>query len=55
MENTNSKNDVLKFVLSHADKIALVEAKTQRAQAYLKALSELAKKQETSKGAKYSI
>ena len=42
------------FILSQDEKVALIEAKIARTEAYLKSLAALAKKQETARGSKYS-
>lgn len=53
MERRNIK-EMSHFVLSQEDKVALMEAKIERAQAQIKALAELAKAKESARGSKYS-
>ena len=47
------KKEVSHFVLSHEEKVALMEAKIQRAEAHVQALAELAKLKAGARGSKY--
>jgi hypothetical protein len=47
------RKDVSHFVLSRDEKIAMMEAKLERAQAHAQALADLAKRQESARGSKY--
>lgn len=49
-----SKKEFSHFVLSHEDKMALIEAKMQRVEAQMKALAELATAKDSARGSKYS-
>ena len=42
------------FTLSHEEKVALIEAKVARTEAYLKSLAALVEKQNAARGSKYS-
>jgi hypothetical protein len=42
------------FILSQDEKLALIEAKIARTEAYIKSLVALAEKQEATRGSKYS-
>jgi len=48
------RKDVSHFVLSGEEKVALLEAKIQRAEAHVRALAELVKLQDAARGSKYS-
>lgn len=48
------RKDASQFVLSQEEKIALMEAKIQRAEAHAKALADLAKLKASARGSKYS-
>ncbi len=48
------RKDVSHFVLSQEEKIALMEAKIQRAEAHVQALADLAKIKASARGSKYS-
>ena len=52
MERKSIK-DLPHFVLSHEDKVALLDAKMKRVEAQVKALAELAKAQASARGSKY--
>ena len=54
MEHKNEKRNVSHFVLSHEEKVALMEAKVARAEAQVKALAESAKLMESARGSKYT-
>jgi hypothetical protein len=47
------KKEVSHFVLSHEEKVALMEAKIQRAEAHVQALAELAKLKTSARRSKY--
>jgi hypothetical protein len=42
------------FILSQDEKLALIEAKIARTEAYIKSLAELAKAKNSARGSKYS-
>lgn len=48
------KKDVSQFVLSQEQKVALLEAKIQRAEAHVRALADLVKLKASARGSKYS-
>ncbi len=48
------RKDVSHFVLSQEEKVALMEAKIQRAEAHVRALADLAKIKASARGSKYS-
>ncbi len=48
------RKDVSHFVLSQEEKVALMEAKIQRAEAHVQALADLAKIKASARGSKYS-
>ena len=52
MERKNIK-EVSQFILSPNEKVALMEAKIERAEAQVKALAEVLKTQESARGSKY--
>jgi hypothetical protein len=54
LDRNSSKKEMPHFILSHDDKVALMEAKMKRVEAQVKALAELAKAQESARGSKYT-
>ena len=49
------RKDISHFILSNEEKVAIMEAKIQRAEAHVKALAELAKlQQKSARGSKYT-
>jgi hypothetical protein len=53
MEHKNTK-EVSQFILSPNEKVALMEAKIERAEAQVKALAEMLKATDSARGSKYS-